>query len=156
MRDFSISGLPADTFREMFSWSFAELAAAGLRRMVADAKPGYPCRVSLQDAEIGEPVILGHHRHHTVAGPYAASGPIFVRESAVCSYEGRNEIPPALRGRLLSVRGYAAGGMLQAAEIVGGTALEALIRRLGANPDIAYLHLHNARPGCFMCQVDLL
>lgn len=139
----------------MFSSSDAALAVAGMRRIVADAKPGFPCRVSLEDAEVGETVILGHYRHHAVAGPYAASGPIFVRETASCAYESIGQIPPALLGRLLSVRAYDAAGLLRAADVVGGAELEALIERFADRQNIDYLQVHNAAPGCFICQVDL-
>lgn len=154
MRDFRITGLPVDTFRDMFSASDAALAAAGMRRVVVDGKPGFPCRVSLVDADIGETVILGHYRHHDVAGPYAASGPIFVREAASRAYDRRNEIPPVLRGRLLSVRAYRSDGLLQAADVVEHAGLESLITRLSEAGDTGYLHVHNARPGCFMCRID--
>jgi len=155
MKNFRISGLPAGMFRNMVSSSDTALAAAGMRRIVADAKPGYPCRVSLEDAEVGETVILVHYRHHAVAGPYGASGPIFVREAASSAYQSRGEIPPALLGRLLSVRAYDADGSLRSAEVVGSTDLEALIERLADREGIEYLQVHNAGPGCFICQVDL-
>ena len=48
--DFQIS---ADM--DQFSDLFGTLA---IERVIADGKPGYPCRVSLQDAEIGEKVLL--------------------------------------------------------------------------------------------------
>jgi hypothetical protein len=32
--------------------------------------------------------------------------------------------------------------------------LEEVIARFFADPQVAYLHLHNARPGCYNCRVD--
>lgn len=139
----------------MFAANEAVLAAAGMRRIVADATPGYPCRVSLQDAHVGETVILGPYPHHAVAGPYAASGPIFVREAAACAYSSHGQIPPLLRERLLSVRAYDAAGWLHAADVVSGNELEDLIERLSGRRKIDYLHVHNAGPGCYMCRIDL-
>jgi hypothetical protein len=35
-----------------------------------------------------------------------------------------------------------------------GSELEALIERFLAEPRVAYLHVHNARRGCYACRVD--
>ncbi len=43
--------------------------------------------------------------------------------------------------------------MLVGAEVVNGTELEDSIRRLFANESVSYLHIHNARPGCYNCRV---
>jgi hypothetical protein len=41
--------------------------------MTVDEFPGFPCRVSLQDAEIGEEVILLPYQHHKTNSPYQAN-----------------------------------------------------------------------------------
>ncbi len=56
---FRITGLPRDTFRKYFTLDDDALSQLGMKRYIADSKPGYPCRVSLEDAEIGETLILG-------------------------------------------------------------------------------------------------
>ena len=76
---FRFVALPFEPFAPLFAMSDAELTAAGARRMVVEETPGTPCRVSLQDAEVGETVILVPFLHNAVASPYRASGPIFVR-----------------------------------------------------------------------------
>jgi hypothetical protein len=125
----------------------------GARRVVVDEKPGFPCRVSLADAEVGETVLLLPFTHHDVPSPYRASGPIYVRGGVKAASPAVDEIPEMLRHRLLSVRGYDRGAMLIAAEVVNGTELEATIRGLFASEAVGYLHVHNARPGCFNCRV---
>ena len=55
---FQIHALPAEHFQPLFRMSEQELASVRATRMVVDTKPGYPCRVSLADAEVGETVIL--------------------------------------------------------------------------------------------------
>jgi hypothetical protein len=55
---FRILALPVEPFASFFRLSDAELMQRGARRCVADKKPGFPCRVSLVDAEPGERVIL--------------------------------------------------------------------------------------------------
>ncbi|HQQ77476.1 MAG TPA: DUF1203 domain-containing protein [Thermoanaerobaculia bacterium] len=152
---FRIEGLAPDPFQPLFDLDDRALSARGVRRRVVDAKPGYPCRVSLQDAELGEDVLLLPWEHHATPSPYRASGPIYVRKSAVKAWAGApGSVPPMLRHRLLSVRAYDAEGLMVGAEVREGSDLEEAISRLFANPSAAYLHVHNAKPGCFVCRVD--
>jgi uncharacterized protein DUF1203 len=62
-------------------------------------------------------------------------------------------VPIMFRHRLLSIRGYDAGAMLLAADVVNGTEIEDAIRRLFSDERVSYLHVHNARPGCYNCTV---
>jgi Protein of unknown function (DUF1203) len=56
--------------------------------------------------------------------------------------------------RLCSVRGYDPAGFLVNAEVVPGADLESLVRRFLENPKTSYLHVHNARPGCYAFRVE--
>lgn len=150
---FKFIALPSEQFAPLFAKSEAELRATGARRMIVDEKPGFPCRVSLADAEVGETVLLVPFTHHDVTSPYRASGPIFVRRGAKTVNLGVNEIPDMFRHRLLSIRGYDEAAILAGAEVVHGRELEDAIRSLFANECIAYLHIHNAAPGCYNCTV---
>lgn len=150
---FKLIALPSEQFAALFARSEAELYATGARRMVVDEKPGFPCRVSLADAEVGETVLLVPFIHHEVSSPYRASGPIFVRSGAKTANPGVNEIPDMFRHRLLSIRGYDEAAMLAVAEVVHGSELEEAIGSLFANEHIAYIHIHNAAPGCYNCTV---
>lgn len=152
--DYVISGLPVQPFESLFGLEDAELRMHGAVRMTVDANPGFPCRVSLEDARVGESVLLLPWRHLDVDTPYRADGPIFVRETVRERARVRNAIPEQQRSRLLSVRAYDAAGWMQDAEVVEGTMLEALIARFFGNAGIAYLHVHNARRGCYACRVD--
>jgi uncharacterized protein DUF1203 len=151
---FRISGLPREAFAHLFKLDDAELARHGARRYVADNKPGFPCRVSLKDAEPGERVILLNYAHHDVACPYRASGPIFVREIVEQAALGVNETPEVVRERLLSIRAYDGAGFMHGAEVMEGQKLEEHIRKFFEDDKVAYLHIHNARPGCYSCRVD--
>lgn len=150
---FRFVALESERFARLFGLSDTELASAGARRMLVGEKPGFPCRVSLADAEIGETVVLLPFTHHDVASPYRASGPIFVRKGLPTAHPAPGEIPLMLRHRLLSVRGYDRDAMLLEADVLNGSELEAAVHRFFANPAIAYLHVHNAKPGCFNCSV---
>ncbi|GMU80472.1 MAG: hypothetical protein AMXMBFR47_03430 [Planctomycetota bacterium] len=151
---FRLVALPKERFAAFFALSEAELRSRGARRMVVDDKPGYPCRVSLADAEIGETVVLLPFMHHDVETPYRAGGPIFVRERAETATPGVGEVPVMFRHRLLSLRGYTAEGMMAAAKVSPGAELEAAIAGLFVEREVAYLHVHNAGPGCFNCRVE--
>lgn len=151
---FQITGLPLSQFSALFSMSDEELARQGAMRVTADEHPGFPCRVSLRDAEIGEKLILLNYEHLPVATPYRSSHAIYVRESAAEAQLAIDEVPHQLRSRLLSVRAFNERGMMQAADAVPGTALEKLIEQMFANPSIAFLHVHNAKWGCYAARVD--
>lgn len=151
---FRISALPRQTFEALFSMDELALARLGARRRIAREKPGYPCRVSLEDADIGETLILLPFEHHAADSPYRASGPIYVREGAVQAIPRVNEVPEQLRSRLLSVRAYSAKGLMRDATVAEGTELEAALEACFADPKVAYVHLHNAKPGCYAARVD--
>ena len=151
---FRIVPLPLRNFSPLFALDDKELARHSARRVVADQHPGFPCRVSLLDAAPGETLILVPFTHHEVDSPYRASGPIFVRESARTRYLTEGEIPEVAATRLLSVRAYDAAGMMLDGEMAQGAQLPSQIEHFFANPQISYLHLHNARAGCYSCRVE--
>ena len=150
---FQFIALPHEQFAHLFKRSEAEIQAAGACLKIVDQQPGYPCRVSLVDAEIGETVVLTHFTHHDVASPYRGSGAIYIRFCATTATPAVNEIPIMFNHRLLSVRGYDAKGMLLDTEVVKGGNLGDAIERLFGNSLVNYLHIHNAGPGCFNCSV---
>ena len=152
--DYRITGLPADQFAELQRATDDELRRRGVERHIVDEPNSAPCRISLQDAEVGEEVLLFTFRHQAAASPYAASGPIFIRRSATQAFDAINVIPDQQRRRLLSVRAYDARDHIVEAEVAPGTELEALIGRFFGYPKVAYLHVHNARRGCYACRVD--
>lgn len=149
---FRITGLPAAQFAGLFSLSDQELAARGAVRRIADAKPGYPCRVSLTDAEPGQEVILTHFEHHAVDSPFRASHAIYVRKGEK-TYEAVDQVPEQLRLRLLSVRAFDEKGMLVGADVVDGKDLEGAIERLLGDDRADYLHVHYAKPGCYAARI---
>jgi len=130
-----------------------QLAERAAVRRVAATKPGFPCRISLTDAEVGDEVILIHYEHHAVDSPFRASHAIYVRKGEQ-QFDAVDRVPPMLRSRLLSVRAFDTDGMLADADVADGTDLETLIERQFANPQTQYLHIHFARPGCYAARVD--
>ena len=57
-------------------------------------------------------------------------------------------------GFKLSLRGYDAAGMMLISEVLDGSELEEHLSRFFADPAVEYIHIHNARPGCYNCRVD--
>lgn len=151
---FQITPLPYEQFAPFFAMSDPELRTLGMRRMTVEEKPGFPCRVSLVDAEVGETVLLLPFAHHDVASPYRASGPIFIRKNAGTARPAVGEIPVMLGHRLLSVRAYDVAATMVNAEVEHGSGLKNVIRRLFSDEHVSYLHVHNASAGCFNCRVD--
>lgn len=147
--DFRIVALPATSFAPLFGLSDLELAARGALRCVADRRPGFPCRVSLRDADPGESLLLLNHEHLPVAGPYRSRHAIYVREGAAEYVPAANEVPEVIGSRLLSVRAFDAGGMMIDADVTDGANVAPLISRYLDDPRVDFLHLHNARPGCY-------
>lgn len=150
---FRIHALPLEPFAPLFALADDALRARGARRVVADGRPVYPCRVSLRDATEGERLVLVHHEHLPVDTPYRAAGPIYVREDAVMATPATGEVPALLRSRLISLRAYDARGMMVWADVRPGEDLEAGIAELFALERADYLHLHYAKPGCYACRV---
>lgn len=151
---FRISSLAAEPFQHLFGTSTEALAAQGIVRRVVDAKPGFPCRISLCDAEPGETVLLLNHEHQPANSPYRSSHAIFVRQYAEQARPEVDEIPESIALRLLSVRAFDGEGMMVAADVVEGAKLRPVIARFLALPSVEYLHLHNAKPGCYAARVD--
>ncbi len=152
--NFKVKALDDKEFSALFSWDDAALEKIGAVRMTVDECPGFPCRVSLEDAAIGDEVILLPYPHHKTNSPYQATGPIFVRKIAKTALFEVNQIPPMFHHRLLSLRGYDKNGMMKEASVTEGINLEEQILKTFENDEIQYIHIHNARPGCYNCVVE--
>lgn len=152
--NFQLRGLEPAPFEKLFDLDDGELAARGMKRMQATVPVGFPCRVSLEDAPVGEELLLLNFEHQSGRTPYRASGPIFVRRGIAQAKRLVGELPSYLTLRLLSVRAYDDADMMVAAEVVEGRDAAPLFGQLLARPDVRYLHVHFAKRGCFACRVD--
>ncbi|MDH3493962.1 MAG: DUF1203 domain-containing protein [Acidobacteriota bacterium] len=150
---FQIHALAFEPFQTLFSMTDEELADRRAKRMIVDSKPGFPCRVSLDDAEIGETVILTNFEHLPSKSPYRSSHAIFVREHAKRAFPAIGEIPESLTSRLISVRAFDNNHEMVEADVVEGEQLFNVIPAIFKDPEVDYLHLHNAKPGCFAASV---
>jgi hypothetical protein len=151
---FRIRGLDPAPFRHLYGLPAAALAAEGVERHVADASPGFPDRVELQDAAPGATLLLLNYVHQPAANPYRASHAIYVREGANEAFDRVGEIPPALAIRPLSLRAFDRTDRLVTAELAEGEAQRAAIGRLLEDPRVAYLQAHYARFGCYAARIE--
>jgi hypothetical protein len=149
---FRIVGLDPAPFRLLHALSDEMLTAAGVRRVRVEGKPVAPCRVSLDDAEIGETVLLLNHVHQPADTPYHQQGPIYVRDTET-RYDAVGKTPPALARRPLSLRGFDRGHMMIDADLVDGAGAAGPITRMLENPDVQYIHAHYAKRGCFAATI---
>ena len=154
MHSFQLIGIDPTPFEPLFELSDEQLSHVGAERHVATKNPGFPCRVSLDDAKEGEELLLLPFVHQPAASPYHASGPIFVRRGVKQRILGVGELTEYVTRRLMSVRAYDAAHMIIDASVCEGIDVRGEIERLLGNKLVAYIHLHNARRGCFSCQVN--
>ncbi|WP_430425875.1 DUF1203 domain-containing protein [Phenylobacterium sp.] len=151
---FIVSALPAAPFQPLFGLPDDVLAAQRIQRRTIDG-PGSPCRLTLEDAQPGETVLLMNYEHQPADTPFRSRHAIFVREGASERRFAPGEIPPAFSAReFLSLRAFDTAGMMVDADIVATTVLTEAIDRLLANPDAAYLHAHYAGAGCYAARID--
>jgi uncharacterized protein DUF1203 len=153
---FRITGLPPEPFRPLFGLSDPELAAKGVRRYIADSKPGFPDRVELRDAEPGESVLLLNYTHQPADTPYRASHAIFVLEGAKERYDEVDTVPVVMRSRTLSLRAFDKDNFIVDADLAEGVNLESAIQRFFADPRVAYIQAHYAKFGCYAARIDRL
>lgn len=151
---FQISPLPSETFTHLFGLPDDELDARGIVLRRAGEGDRFPCRVSLRDARPGERALLLNYEHQDADTPYRSRYAIFVIEGAEQAALAPGELPPVFAGRPLAVRAFSAAGMLLEAGMGVGGDVRPVIERLLGNPDVAYLHVHNAMHGCYSARVD--
>jgi hypothetical protein len=151
---YKITGLEPSIFSHLFGLDDEELAAHGAVRMIADAKPSFPCRITLDDAEVGEALLLVNHVSHDGDNPYRASHAIFVSESGGRAAVYEDEIPPALERRILSLRAFDNDGMMVDAALAQPGEADGAVRRLLANEWVDHIDAHNATRGCFAARVE--
>jgi hypothetical protein len=131
----------------------ARLYKLGARRVIAD-DPRMPCRVSMEHARLGEEVLLLNFEHQSANTPYRATHAIYVRKAATKAYDEVDTIPEVLRSRLLAIRAFDFEHMMIDAEVCEGTEAANLFERFLANPQASYLHVHNAKRGCYAARVE--
>ena len=154
MQRWQLSGLDPAPFEPLFAMPDDALQHLGALRRSADEDFGFPCRISLEDAPVGAELLLLPYEHHAAGSPYRASGPIFVRRGAMRRELEPGELAPYVTRRLISLRAYDPAAMMIEALVTDGVAVGAALDDLFADQAVAYVHLHNAKRGCYSCRAS--
>lgn len=121
--------------------------------MVADCKPGFPCRECQRDAEIGEAMLLVSYDPFDGDSAYRSASPVFIHEEPC----GGPITAPAITSqhtvRQLSVRAFDDEFMMIDASLVDGGELDSEIERHFENSAANVLHVHNSPRGCWSVTV---
>ena len=150
---FRVQGLDPRGFTHLYGLPDDKLACLGAQRVVVDAKPGFPDRIEVRDLDIGETAILLNFEHQPADTPYRSRHAIFVREGAQEPLDLTDELPEVIRVRPISLRAFNAAGAMLHADLEDGGKLEPLIVQFLADPEVAYLHAHYARRGCYAARI---
>lgn len=140
-----IDPIEADRLRE--AWAASSV-------YVADAKPGYPCRQCLRDAEVGEELLLVSFDPFDLDSPYRSASPIFLHRLPCAPPADLHELPEQLTIRQLSVRAFDGDALMIDAAVVNGAELRATLDRMFAITACDHVHVHNASRGCWAVRVD--
>lgn len=149
---YRIEGLDPARFAHLIDRPDVVLAGHGVQRVTVTTSPGFPCRVTLEDASPGETVLLLSHTSQPV-GPFRSTHAIFVREQATQAATFVDRVPPVFAPRTLSLRGFDAQAMLIGAALAAPGDADPAIRAMLDNPAVQEIHVHNAAPGCFAAKV---
>ncbi|WP_313243887.1 DUF1203 domain-containing protein [Stenotrophomonas rhizophila] len=154
MHRWHLSGLDHRQFEYLVEMDDSDLAARGIVRCVATQDHGFPCRISLVDARVGEELLLLPYTHLACTSPYRASGPVFIRCHAVRCVLPPGVVPPYVHRRQMSVRAYDARSFMLSGQVCEGAEVAAALDQLFDDPHVHQVHLHNAGRGCFSCRAE--
>jgi hypothetical protein len=151
---FRITGLSPEPFQSLFGLPEQDLESLGMKRYIVDSHPGFPDRIEMKDAQLGQSVLLLNHVCQPANTPYRASHAIFIREWATQAYDAVDQVPESMQIRLLSLRAFTDAGMMLDADVAEGIAIEPVVARMFSNPKVSYIHVHNAKQGCYSGRID--
>lgn len=149
---FQILPLDPAPFSHLFGASDDALEAAGAIAYEVDAQPGFPCRVSLEDAAPGGRCLLVNYEHLAVATPFRSAHAIFVLDGAQAAEIAPGDVPQMISSRMVSVRAFDGGGMMLDAELSAGADVWAALTRLLRLDGAAQAHIHSAARGCYLAR----
>jgi hypothetical protein len=153
MNDFRLVGLAREPFAPLFEMSESSSprarSAASSPTTTRLPLPDQPGRCRARRGIAAAPVL-------PPAGRFAipGSGPIFIRNGARQRIGDRSEVA-AVRFREADLGARLRRARLhRRCRVCAGTEAAASIRRMFENPGVRYIHLHNAKRGCFSCRVE--
>ncbi|ALS98253.1 DUF1203 domain-containing protein [Lacimicrobium alkaliphilum] len=149
---YQIQPLEPQQFEHLFSLTQAELQQQGIVQVTVNKASGFPCRLSLKDAEEGDIVLLLNYNHLPGPGPYQSSHAIFISKNGLTASQlpGPGTVPPMIARKILSLRAFDGDQMMLDGRVCQGTEADVIIRELLALPGCAYVHIHSATRGCYL------
>jgi hypothetical protein len=150
---FRVRGIDPDIFKHLVGLSDEALGEQGIRRYTVDGKPGFPDRVEVRDLEPGETALLLNYEHQPADTPYRSQHAIFVGEQSRQPLDLVDDLPEAILTRPISLRAFDAAGEMVDADLAAGSELRPIIARFFDCPDVAYLHAHYAKRGCYAAKI---
>lgn len=113
-----------------------------------------PCRSCLRTFREGEEErVLFTYDAFAGLDDYPSPGPVFIHRDACEPWQG-DGFPPELRALPLTLEGYGRGHWLVAREPVSDGRIEEALGRLFAHAAVAFVHVRNAEPGCYVARVE--
>ena len=128
-------------------------APVTVRKTAGDREP---CRRCLRDAAPGDRLALTAYDPFLVRSPYAGDGPVFVHADGCepfASAAGRR-VRAGLAGASCRCAPTTRDAMLTDATVLEGEQFRERAEALLADPEVEFLHVHFAGPGCFAFRVD--
>lgn len=150
---FQIHALDPGPFRPLADLATSDIGPHRAVWVEVDSRPGYPCRVSLEDAAIGTRLLLVNFDHLPVESPYRSSHAIYIDPTAKQAHPAPDTVPPSIASRLISWRAFDDQHMMVDADVVEGKLLKKVLGEVFSQDKVTYIHLHNARPGCYAARV---
>ncbi len=123
------------------------------RHRVADGP--LPCRRCLRNAEVGDELALASYDPFLLRSPYSGDGPVFVHAHGCEPFApAPGALSEQVEGRVLSLRAYDRDAMMSDAVVTKGERFRERVTALLEDPEVEFLHVHFAGPGCFAFRVD--
>lgn len=152
--NFQFKALEHEQFCQYYNLSNEELANKGVLTFMVDSQPGYPCRVTLKESQVGKRILLLNHEHLSVDSPYRSRHAIFVEDGATSQNAPINHVPESIKLRQVSVRAFDRSGMMTDADCIDGENVAPLITSMLSDSEVSYIHVHTAKRGCFLAKVE--
>jgi hypothetical protein len=128
-----------------------------VRRIVASATGGFPCRHCLRLGAAGETMLLGSYALPRPQGIYWTPSPIFLHAEPCTRFCTPDEVAPIVRANgLVSVRAYDTEDqcLYHLGHVCMGAEVDGPLGRALDDPRTAFVNIHTARPGCLLTRVE--
>lgn len=119
--------------------------------------PGFPCRHCLRLGAGGEEMLLASWDLPLPQGPYWTPSPIFLHARDCEAAAPADALPETVTANaIISLRHYDRNGMClyDLGLVLPGAEAEAPLRERLADPRVAFVNIHTARPGCWLARVE--